>query len=82
MYGVMLDVHVDAIAKWAGATQYFVEMFRAAKISSSSSKLPAKPLICVKLRLDLALPEDGLYEVPSSVLLKEYSSFLKVCNRL
>jgi hypothetical protein len=56
----MLYVHVDTFVKWADATQYLSKMFRAAKISSSSFKLPAKPLTRVELRLDLAVPKDVL----------------------
>jgi hypothetical protein len=57
-------------------------MFRAAKISSSSFKLPAKPLTRVELRLDLAVLEDVFWGtmVHSSVLLEEYDSFPKVYN--
>jgi hypothetical protein len=56
----MVYVHVDAFVKWGRCNTILSKMFRAAKISTSSFELPAKTLICVELRLDLALLEDVL----------------------
>jgi hypothetical protein len=63
----MLYVHVDAFVKWGRCNTILSKMFRAAQNFDQQLKLPAKTLICVELRLDLALLEDVLGPVKVSL---------------